>query len=99
VHDQAAIYYYGASASAGRELMAPYALQWAAMRQAKALGATSYDLLGIAPPGTGPMHPWAGISDFKRKFGGTLVTYLPERQITLRPLTHAALQAKRRWLG
>lgn len=89
-------YYYGASAYAFRALMAPYALQWAAMRHCKAQGCTSYDLLGIAPPDAAANHPWQGVGAFKEKFGGTVVTSPPEQQIVLRPIANAFLQMKRR---
>ncbi len=44
-------------------------------------------------------HPWASVTDFKRKFGGTIITYPPERQIVLRPVTHALLKVKRMLVG
>ncbi|HAI98441.1 TPA: hypothetical protein DCL30_02755 [Candidatus Peribacteria bacterium] len=91
------IYYYGASSHASRALMAPYLLQWEAMRHSKALGCTSYDLFGISPPDAPPHHPWKGVTDFKEKFGGTLVTYPPEREIILKPMTNALLRLKRRF--
>jgi lipid II:glycine glycyltransferase (peptidoglycan interpeptide bridge formation enzyme) len=48
-----AIYYYGASTSDPelRKHMAPYLLQWEAIREGKLRGCTTYDLLGVAPPG------------------------------------------------
>ncbi len=92
------IYYYGASSYQHRELMAPYALQWAAMRHCKAAGCTSYDLFGVAPEGR-IEHPWAGVSEFKAKFGGTYVEYPPEQEIVLRPMAKRLLQMKRRILG
>ena len=92
-------YYYGASSYALRALMAPYALQWTAMRHCKAAGCASYDLLGIAPPNAPANHPWQGVSAFKEKFGGTVVTYPPEQQIVLRPMTSTLLSIKRRLLG
>ncbi len=42
-----AIYMYGASSNSGRNLMPTYLLQWEAMRWAKSLGCTRYDLWGI----------------------------------------------------
>lgn len=93
------IYYYGASSHEHRALMAPYALQWAAMRRCKAAGCTTYDLLGIAPPDAVADHPWQGVSGFKEKFGGTVVEYPAERQVTLRPVMSTLLGWKRRILG
>lgn len=93
------IYYYGASNYAYRASMAPYALQWEAIRLCKARGCTEYDLLGIAPPKAGNSHPWGGISRFKEHFGGRVITYPPEQQIVLRPGTQKLLALKRRLLG
>ncbi|MBI1934729.1 peptidoglycan bridge formation glycyltransferase FemA/FemB family protein, partial [Candidatus Peregrinibacteria bacterium] len=50
VWGQTGIYYYGASDYASRSLMAPYLLQWEAMRRCRAKGCTRYDLLGITKP-------------------------------------------------
>ncbi len=116
VWGQTGIYYYGASDYAQRALMAPYLLQWEAMRRCRAKGCTTYDLLGITKPPlpsqTMPLSPvpsptavgegrtrWAGISAFKEKFGGTVVTYPPEQQIILRPVFWRVLQWKRKLLG
>lgn len=99
IWESKAYYYYGASDHTHRALMAPYALQWAAMRHCKAAGCASYDLLGIAPPDAAPDHPWKGVSSFKEKFGGTVVTYPTEQEIVLRPVTHALLKMKRKLVG
>ena len=93
------IYYYGASSYEQRALMAPYALQWAAMKQCKARGCDSYDLLGIAPPDAPENHPWSGVSAFKEKFGGQVTTCPPEQQIILRPMAYRLLQLKRKIIG
>jgi len=93
------IYYYGASSYADRSLMAPYLLQWEAMRAAKARGCVRYDLLGISPDNAPRNDPWRGITDFKRKFGGAVVTYSPEQMLVLKPFLKAALEMKRRIAG
>lgn len=93
------IYYYGASDERHRALMAPYLLQWHAMKRCKAAGCTHYDLLGVAPEGSDEKHAWAGITNFKEKFGGALVAYPPEQQVVLRPVLWKVLQLKRRLLG
>jgi lipid II:glycine glycyltransferase (peptidoglycan interpeptide bridge formation enzyme) len=71
-----AIYYFGASTSNReyRNLMAPYGLQWFMVNFAKKRGCKTYDFLGIAPENE-PNHAYAGISDFKWKFGGYRKTY------------------------
>lgn len=67
-----ATYLYGASASHDRHLMAPYALQWAAIEEAKALGCASYDLFGVSPR-PDPDHPMYGLYAFKSGFGGRML--------------------------
>jgi len=67
-----ATYLYGASANADRGSMAPYALQWAAIRLARQAGADEYDLFGCAPR-PDPQHPLFGLWRFKTGFGGTMI--------------------------
>ena len=55
-------YLHGASSSEHRALMAPYALHWEIMRQAKSRGCTRYDLWGIDE------HRWPGVTRFKTGF-------------------------------
>lgn len=93
------IYYYGASSYEHRHLMAPYLVQWEAIRRCKAKGCTHYDLLGISPEPAPANDPWLGISDFKRKFGGMVVTYPQEQTLVLRPIVKFLLGWKRRIVG
>jgi len=67
-----AVYLYGASSNHKRNLMAPYALQWQAMRDAKAAGCLYYDMYGIPPrpPEEAPDHPMSGLYRFKTGFIG-----------------------------
>jgi lipid II:glycine glycyltransferase (peptidoglycan interpeptide bridge formation enzyme) len=67
-----ATYLYGASSNNKRNLMAPYALQWKAMQDAKEAGCVNYDLFGI-PPNEDPNHPMAGLYRFKTGFGGQII--------------------------
>lgn len=69
-----AIYLHGASSRERREVMAPHLLHWKAMLDAKAWGYGAYDFWGVAPEGA-ENHPWAGITRFKRGFGGMYVSY------------------------
>jgi len=69
-----ATYYYGASSNEHRNLMAPYLLQWHAIKDAKKLGYKYYDLFGISPPNA-KRHPWSGVTEFKKKFGGHEASY------------------------
>lgn len=65
-------YLYGASSNSKRNFMAPYLLQWNAMKDARAFGCERYDLFGI-PPTDDPGHPMAGLYRFKTGFGGTII--------------------------
>ena len=69
-----AVYLHGASSSEHRNVMAPYLLHWEMIKLAKSRGHKYYDFWGVAPEGE-PDHAWAGISRFKRGFGGEEVSY------------------------
>jgi len=64
-----AIYLHGASSNEHRDLMAPYLIQWEAIKQAQQLGCQRYDFFGINP------ERWPGVTRFKQGFGGYIVTY------------------------
>jgi lipid II:glycine glycyltransferase (peptidoglycan interpeptide bridge formation enzyme) len=86
-----ATYYYGASSYEHRNLMVPYLLQWEAIREAKRRAMKIYDFLGIAPPNV-KNHPWAGVTEFKKKFGGREITYPPAFDVVYRPLLYRAMR-------
>jgi lipid II:glycine glycyltransferase (peptidoglycan interpeptide bridge formation enzyme) len=65
-------YFYGASTALGRDLMPNHALQWAALRWAKAAGCTRYDWWG-APDQLDESDPMWGVFRFKQGFGGEFV--------------------------
>jgi lipid II:glycine glycyltransferase (peptidoglycan interpeptide bridge formation enzyme) len=81
-----AVYLYGASSNNKRNLMAPYLLQWTAMRDARDFGCKCYDLFGI-PPSEDPAHPMAGLYRFKTGFGGAVIHRSGSWDYTYRPLT------------
>lgn len=66
-----ATYLYGSSSSRHRNYMAPYALQWEALKRAKKRGCAIYDMFGVAPQ-PDPSHPLYGLYRFKTGFGGKL---------------------------
>jgi len=82
-----ATYLYGASSNIKRNLMAPHALQWKAMQDAKAFGCTVYDLFGI-PPDESPGHPMAGLYRFKTGFGGSIVHRPGSWDYPYKPVLH-----------
>lgn len=85
--DEWGIYYYGASSETSRNTMAPYLIQWEAIKEAKKRGCKHYDFLGIAPNDS-KNHPWAGVTQFKRKFGGRIKHYPQAQEMVLRGLWH-----------
>lgn len=71
---ETAAYLHGGSSPQMKEAMAPYLLHWEAIRLAKNFGYKTYDFGGVASSND-PKHTWAGISRFKKSFGGFEVTY------------------------
>ena len=97
-YGKTAVYYYGASSDEYRNVMAPYLVQWTAIQEAKKRGCETYDFLGVAPPFDGAQdlrddvvdHPWAGVTSFKKKFGGEGVEFSEPFDLVLRPLVYSA---------
>ena len=71
-----ATYFYGGSLAERRHVMAPYLLHFEIMSRARQAGHEWYDLWGVAPEGD-TTSAWAGISVFKRQFGGREVRLVP----------------------
>ena len=92
------IYYYGASDERFKAKMAPYLLQWHAIKLCRSKGAKRYDFLGVAPTDDAS-HPWAGVTRFKKQFGGEVVNYPQEQEIRLMPITKRFIDWKRKILG
>lgn len=67
---QIVTYVHGASANEGRNLMAPYLLQWRAIQNAQAESYLHYDFYGV------DKVKWPGVTRFKDGFGGQNLAYL-----------------------
>ncbi len=91
-----AIYYYGASDHDCRKMMAPYFIQWTAIKEAKKRGCKYYDFLGISPENSPKNHAWAGVTSFKKKFGGDVMSYPKAKEIVLRPILYWVYRAYKR---
>jgi len=64
-----ATYIHGGSSDKNREIMAPYALHWQIIKQAKQLGYKYYDFHGV------DAAKWPGVTRFKMGFGGQVINY------------------------
>lgn len=76
-----AVYLHGASNHEYRKVMAPHLLQWESMKLAKQADCTMYDLWGVKPANRhldsqSKENKWAGITRFKKSFGGKEVNYV-----------------------
>ncbi len=79
-----AYYIYGMSREAHREKMPNYLLQWEAIRRAKAVGCSLYDLWG-APDEFNENNSMWGVFRFKEGLGGQVVRTLGAWDYTPRP--------------
>jgi len=82
--NEVAIYLHGASGNEKRELMPNHLAQWTAILDAKKKGCKVYDFWGIAPNDE-PNHPWAGITRFKKSFGGIEIEFKGAFDFTFQP--------------
>lgn len=77
-------YFEAASTPDSRKYPGAYAIQWQVIRDAKAMGKTRYNFWGIAYTND-PHHRYAGVTTFKRGFGGEDVAYVPAHDLVLKP--------------
>ncbi|MFC8348271.1 lipid II:glycine glycyltransferase FemX [Streptomyces sp. NPDC057280] len=93
-----AVYAYGASATAKREVRGSNACQWAMIRDALAAGCDVYDLRGITPT-LDADDPHVGLVRFKAGTGGRAVRYVGEWDLPLRPMVYRAFDLYMRRRG
>src|SRR3989344_8911611 len=77
-------YHYGASVRLDTYVPAPHTLQWFIIEDLKSRGFQRYNFWGIAPENK-PRHPWAGLSLFKKGFGGEPHTYTQTQDYVIGP--------------
>lgn len=95
VYGDTVTYLYGASSSAQRNLMAPYALHWSAIQEAKKDGFRFYDLYGINPEDKNSPYfkpSWEGITRFKEGWGGARVDFVGTWERPRSPFLYRALR-------
>lgn len=79
-----AVYHYSGSGPKALKIPATYLMLWEAISEAKKRGLKIFNFWGIAP-NDNPQHRFAGVTLFKKGFGGYRVDYLPAQDL---PLTH-----------
>lgn len=77
-----AYYHQGASLLKYPKITASYLLQWEIIKETRRRGLEFYNFWGVAPEGKSN-HPWAGLSLFKKGFGGFPEEYLPAQDLRL----------------
>lgn len=82
-----ATYLFGGSSQEEKKMMAPYKLHLEIIREAKKRDCHYYDLFGIAP-NDDEKHPWAGVTRFKRQFGGQEFTALGSWDLVFSPVKY-----------
>lgn len=80
-------YFEAASTSLGRSLPGAYGMLWRAMRDFKQEGVKRFNLWGIAPEGA-KNHRYAGVTVFKKGFGGEVVEFVPAQDLVISPLRY-----------
>ena len=80
-----AFYHHSGSSEDARGTNASYFTQWQIIRRAKQLGLKYYDFWGIAPTDD-PNHRFAGVTIFKKGFGGERIDWVHAHDLPVSPL-------------
>lgn len=81
-YGEEAVYHYGASTEEGRKYPGAYAIQWEAIKEAQRRKLKRYNFWGVSPIDN-PNHRFAGLSLFKRGFGGEDFEYLHAQDLVI----------------
>lgn len=81
-YGEEADYHEAASTPEARSYAGAYGLLWQAIRDAKSAGCSRFNFWGIAYSDD-PAHRYAGVTTFKRGFGGDDVTFTPAHDLVL----------------
>lgn len=76
-------YHYSGSSSKHSKIPTSYAMVWRAIKEAKNRHCRIFDLWGIAPTDS-PKHRFAGVTLFKKGFGGQRVDHLHAQDLPLK---------------
>ena len=77
-------YFEAASTNLGRSLPGAYGMLWRVMKDFKRQGIKRLNLWGIAPAGA-KNHRYAGVTTFKKGFGGEVVEFVPAQDLVIKP--------------
>jgi len=77
-----AVYHYGISTPENNKYSGSYLCQWSAIKEAKKRNCKSYNFWGVSPIEK-KNHRFAGVSLFKRGFGGFDFAYLPTMDLPI----------------
>lgn len=93
-----AFYHHGASSRAHKKIPASHLLQWEIIKETKRRGCALYNFWGIAPEDA-KNHPWAGLTLFKKGFGGLSEDYLSAQDfiINKRYWISCIIEKARKW--
>ena len=83
-----ATYLYGGSSSENRNLMAPYAMHWQAIRRAKERGCRWYSFGAVNDTDL------ASVTRFKQGFGGKLIDFGGSFDMIVNPLWYFFIQRR-----
>ncbi len=96
-YGNSAFYHHGATNRKFPGLTDAQLLQWTAIKEAKRRGLKYYNFWGVVPEDK-KKHPWAGLSLFKRGFGGSEQAYVHAKDYRLSHrywLTYAIEKARK----
>ena len=77
-----AFYHHGASLSVSNKVSVSHLVQWEAIKEAKRRGCKKYNFWAISPFDD-PNHKWAGLTRFKKGFGGEEIEYADTRDLPI----------------
>ena len=90
-------YLHGATSNLHRNVMAQYVLHAKLIEQAKIEGLNTFDFWGVVSEDEEEKgHSWAGISRYKRSFGGTFVEMPGTFDVVISPLKYELYRIVRR---
>lgn len=87
-------YLHGGSDYNSRQFMAPHLLHWKIINLARERGFAWYDFHGVANDDN-PLDPWAGLTRFKKGFGGEQFNFAGTFDFIYQPLAYKIYQQVR----